>query len=54
MGYGTVNTGYPSKGGGFIEMEESLAVSERKDNMLYGLILVDFDAEGEVNADVDA
>lgn len=49
MGYGTVNTGYPSKGGGFIEMEESLAVSERKENMLYGLVLFDFEEGGETD-----
>lgn len=46
MGYGTVNTGYPSKNGGFIEMEERIPEAERKDNMLYGLILADFEQAG--------
>lgn len=33
------------KGGGFIEMTESIPVGDRKENTLYGLILVDFDGE---------
>ena len=32
-------------GGGFIEMTESLPVGDRKDDTLYGLVLVDFSAE---------
>ena len=50
MGYGTVNTGYPSRSGGYVEMEESITVSERRENMLYGLVLADFEPE-EVTAD---
>ena len=51
MGFGTVNTGYPSKPGGFVEMEESVPVDERKENMLYGLVLFDFEEEGETDGD---
>lgn len=52
MGYGSVSTGYISKAGGFVEMEESIPVSERKENMLYGLVLADFEPEEEdVNDD---
>ena len=50
MGYGTVNTGYPTKPGGYVEMEERIPESQRADNMLYGLLLADFEPE-EVNAD---
>ena len=46
MGYGTVNTGYPAKPGGFVEMEGRIQESERKENMLYGLILADFEQNG--------
>ena len=49
MGYGTVNTGYPSRNGGYVEMDEQrIPESERRENMLYGLVLVDFEPE-EVN-----
>lgn len=56
MGYGSVNTGYISRVGGFIEMEEELPVGSRKQNMLYGLVLADFEPKTikeEVNTDVD-
>lgn len=56
MGYGSVNTGYISRAGGFIEMEEELPVGSRKQNMLYGLVLADFEPKTikeEVNTDVD-
>lgn len=33
-------------GGGFILMEESIPVSQRKENVLYGLIVANFDDEG--------
>ena len=33
-------------GGGFVLMEESIPVSERKENVLYGLIVGNFDDEG--------
>lgn len=47
MGYGTVNVGYPAKPGGFVEMTESLPEKERKENVLYALVLADFDEKGE-------
>lgn len=33
-------------GGGFVLMEESIPVSQRKENVLYGLIVANFDDEG--------
>lgn len=51
MGYGSVSTGYISKAGGFVEMTESVPVDERKENMLYGLVLADFEAEGETDGE---
>lgn len=35
-------------GGGFVLMEESIPVSQRKENVLYGLIVANFDDEGPV------
>ena len=34
-------------GMGFVEMEESIPVLDRKKNTLYGLVLVDFGGEDE-------
>lgn len=45
IGRGTVNLGYPTKQGGFVEMEKSIPIEQRHENILYGLILADFDGE---------
>lgn len=42
QGVNDINNAIPELGVGFVEMQESLAVDERKSNTLYGLILADF------------
>ena len=49
-GHGTVNLGYPANPGGFIEMEESIPAEQRKENVLYALILADFESEEVIEA----